>query len=100
MSIGARVPMARLRPPPAPHQQPLLAVEPEQALVVHHIALPAQQDVQPPVAEPPALMAKRLHPLAQHRIVRPPRAGSASSSRQQPITVHARRSLIPNASVR
>jgi len=48
-----------------PHDQPLLLGEAEQALVVHHVALPAQQDVQASVAKASALVGQRLHPLAQ-----------------------------------
>ena len=39
--------------------------------MVHRKALPSQQDVQPPVAEAPALMGQRSQPLPQCRIVRP-----------------------------
>jgi hypothetical protein len=41
----------------------LLAVEPEELIVVHHIALPLQKDMNAPVAESPAFMGNRLHPL-------------------------------------
>ena len=53
-----------------PHDQALLPVEPEQALVVHNEAFPAQQDVQPPIAKAPAFIGESLHPLAECTIVR------------------------------
>jgi hypothetical protein len=36
------------------HLQPLLAVEPAEFLVVHDDAFAREQDVEPPIAEPPA----------------------------------------------
>ena len=41
---------------PAPDRQPLLAVEPLGLLAVDRDAVPAKQDVEPPVAEPPTLL--------------------------------------------
>jgi len=46
------------------HLQLLFPVEGSQLLLVHHDALPAQHDVDPPVAEPSALRRYRLHRLA------------------------------------
>ena len=48
--------------PPTYHEA-LLAIEPEQAFVVHLEALPSQQDVQAPVAEASALMRQSPQPL-------------------------------------
>ena len=58
------------------HGQPLLAIEPEQPLVVHHVAFPAQQDVQAPIAKAPALM--RPSPSSA-------RAARPSSGRCEPV---------------
>ena len=58
---------------PPPHHQPFFPIEPEQPLVVHDIAFAAEQDVQATIAEAPALMRQRLHPLAQTPIVGPRR---------------------------
>src|SRR5712664_2416389 len=49
-SIGARVPIARLRPPAA-HRELLFPIEPEELLVVDHIAFPLEQNMQAPIAE-------------------------------------------------
>jgi hypothetical protein len=40
----------------AADHEALLAIDPEQALVVYRKALPSQQDMQAPVTEPPALV--------------------------------------------
>ncbi len=50
--------------PPAPlaHAEFLLAVEPEQALVVQSDTITPQQDVQSPVAEPPSLTGQHAQP--------------------------------------
>ncbi len=52
------------------HHQALLAIDPEQALVVDRKALPPQQHMQPPIAEAAALGSHGLHALAQEAIVR------------------------------
>jgi hypothetical protein len=52
-----------------PDRQPLLAVQPEQALVVDHDAFPPQQDQQPPVAEATALGGQLVQPAAELGIV-------------------------------
>jgi hypothetical protein len=49
----------------------LLAIEPEQAFVVHHEALPSQQDVQAPVAEAPPHMGQTSQPCPQFCVVGP-----------------------------
>ena len=101
--IGARDRNRPLAATAAAHDQPLLLIEAEQALVVHNEALPAQQDVQAPVAKAPAFIGQRLQPLAQSTIVRPLRPVAhhhPADIRQIPIIVHARRSLTSNFSRR
>ena len=44
-----------------------MLIQSEQLLVVDHVALPLEQDVQAPIAEPAALMGDHLHPR-----IRPP----------------------------
>src|SRR6185437_4696052 len=56
--------------PALAHRQPFLAIEPVQLLAVHHDALPAQQQVQPPIAKTPALGRQILQSLPQHDVVR------------------------------
>lgn len=51
--------------------------------------------MQPPVAEPATDPRQLLQSRAQHEIVLPDRLVSRMVIRQQPITRHARRSLIP-----
>jgi len=53
------------------HGQPFLAIETEQLLVVQVEALPPQQDVQPPIAEPTPFQRQFLQPLAHGGVVRP-----------------------------
>jgi len=64
----AQCPLAAATPA---HLQLLLAIEPSQLLLVHHDALAVQHDVDPAIAEPPALRRHDLHRLAQQSIVRP-----------------------------
>jgi len=52
-----------------PDRQPLLAVQPEQALVVDHEAVPPQQDQQAPIAEATPLGGQLAQPPAQPGIV-------------------------------
>lgn len=52
------------------HLQPLLAIEPSELLVVHCLSFPAQQPVEPPVAEPASLARQLTDTLAGLRIVR------------------------------
>ena len=52
------------------NDEPFLAVKPEQAFMVHDEALPSQQHVQAPIAEPPALMRQRPKPLSQLGVIR------------------------------
>ena len=66
--LGASVPSARLPTAAPPHQQPLLAIQPPDALQDHRRALPPQQDRQPPVAEPAARIGQVARPLPQHRV--------------------------------
>ena len=49
-----------LAPTASPDRQAFLAVEPEDALVVHVRPRSSQKDVQPPVAEPAAFVRQRL----------------------------------------
>ena len=53
------------------HLQPFLAVEPTELLVVHDDAFAGEQDVQPPIAEPPANGGQLAQPCPHRRIVRP-----------------------------
>ena len=54
-----------LLPATAADGQLLLAIEPLHELVVHSPALPAQQLVQPPIAEPPTLASEGTHAVAK-----------------------------------
>ena len=54
------------------HPQPFLPVEPVDAVDARRLALPPQQDEQPAVAEPPALIGKVSQPLPELRLRRPP----------------------------
>ncbi len=65
---GSR-PYRLLAPAATPDMQPFLAVDAEQALVIHLMTLTAQEDMQSPIAEPAAHTRQLLQPLAQHRIV-------------------------------
>jgi hypothetical protein len=53
----------------ATNRQPLFSVDPEQLLVVQLDALPTQQDVQAPIAEPPAFGSKATQPLAELSVI-------------------------------
>ena len=53
----------------ASRRQPLLAIEPEQPLVIHHDAFPPEQDEQAPIAEATPLQGQLAQPLAQPGIV-------------------------------
>ena len=55
---------------PADHEA-FLAIQSEQPLMVHDEALPAQQNVQAPIAEAPALMSQSQQPSSQFGIGRP-----------------------------
>jgi hypothetical protein len=55
---------------------PLLAIEPEQLLMIQRDAVPPQQDVQPPRAEPPPLTRQGLQPLPDLSILKEHQAGS------------------------
>jgi hypothetical protein len=50
-------------------RETLVAIDSEQALVVHQEALPSKQDVKAPVAEAPALMRQGTQPLPQSCVV-------------------------------
>ena len=82
------------------HRELLLPIEPKQLLVVEHVALPLEQNIQASVAETAAFLGA----IAFMRCRRP--ASSARVvwylmvMRQQPIALHARRSLIPWVSIR
>ena len=56
---------------PLPDHQPLLAIEPVELLVVQHGPLPAEQDVQPPVAEAPAQARQLPQPRPDRPVIRP-----------------------------
>src|SRR5215208_2861431 len=72
---GDRAPGARHDTEPtllagaAADRQLLLAIEPLHELVVGHKTLPAQQFVQPPVAEPAALAGKGMQALKDPRMI-------------------------------
>jgi hypothetical protein len=57
----------------AAHRKLLFPIEPEQLLVVDHVALPLEQNMQAPIAEAAAFMGDRLHALAKAAIIRPGR---------------------------
>src|SRR5215211_916317 len=63
-----------LTTPPTPDHEPLLAIEALRSLAVEDQPLPAQQNVQAPVAEPAAFGGKLPHSPAQRSIVRSPTA--------------------------
>ena len=75
---------------PLAYRQALLTVEPLGLLAVYDMALPPQQNKQPPVAEPTPLGCQRPQALAQIMIL------GASTT----IAAHARRSLTPCAARR
>jgi hypothetical protein len=54
----------------------LFPVEPEELLVVDHIAFPLEQNMQTPIAGAATLVGDRLHALAKGGIIRPGRLGS------------------------
>ncbi len=60
------------------HAQPFLPIEPVDAVDARGLALPPQQDEQPAVAEPPALVGKVTQPLPEPRASEP---GPTSSPR-------------------
>jgi hypothetical protein len=64
--------------------------------MVHAEALPSQPDMQAPIAEAPALMGQCPQPQPQSRVV-PPAGMISHRHPQQPIILHARRSLMSNA---
>lgn len=51
--------------------QLFLAVDAEQALMVHRMALTPQEHMQPPIAEPASDLGQFFQPLAQHRVILP-----------------------------
>ena len=55
------------------HRQPLLAVEPVDAVLARGLARLPQQNEQPPIAKAPALVGKIAQRLAQFCVRRPPR---------------------------
>ena len=71
-SIGAWMPMARLRTTARAHPQPFLPVERVDAVNARGLCLQPQQDEQPSVAEPPALVGKVPQPLPDLRLGWPP----------------------------
>lgn len=66
-----------------PHAKPFLTVDPEQPLVVQPHALPRQQDVQPPVPEPPPLGCKHAKP-GPHVMIGSPTGPVAIGLRRDP----------------
>jgi hypothetical protein len=58
---------------PTADRETLVAIDSEQALVVHQEAFPSQQDVKAPVAEASALMRQGTQPLPQSCVVWPAR---------------------------
>jgi len=55
------------------HRQPLLAVEPIDAVLARRLALAAQQDEQPAIAETAARVRQFAQALAKGRVRRSPR---------------------------
>ena len=67
----------------AAHHQPLLAVDPLNALLVDRMALAPQPHMQPPIAEAPSVQGQGLQAFAQRSVIRP--AG---------LITHAARSVV------
>ena len=74
-----------------PDRQPLLAVEPEQPLVVDHDAFAPQQDQQAAIAEATPLGRQLAQPAAAARPRRDDATDSGRSSAASPTSPHARR---------
>jgi hypothetical protein len=74
-------PDRRLAATSAARRKFLLPIEPEQLLVLDHVALSLEQKMQPPAAEAAALLGDCPHALAKAGIVRPDRLVSCGSSR-------------------
>lgn len=72
-AIGVRVPVALSRPR-RPRRQALLAVEPQDLLLVHADTFTLEQYAQPPVAKAVSLRRQAAQPLAYVRIARVGRA--------------------------
>src|ERR1700722_6767290 len=70
--LAARGVSRPLAPAAAPHRQPLLTVDPLDALPVDRMALAPQQHMQPPIAEAPSLLGQGLQAFAQRSVIRPP----------------------------
>ncbi len=83
---------------PARDCQPFLAVEPLDLLAVDRDAVPAQQDVQTPMAEPPALLRQLTQTRPQVAIICPTRTipharAIRSDNRACPPLAHPQRCL-------
>jgi len=63
------VPIARLRPPAAPHLQAFLAIEPPDLLEVHDHAAAARHLSEAPIAEAPTLGGQLFQQRPLGRIV-------------------------------
>lgn len=72
-SIGVQVPKTRLRAASFPLDEPLLAIEASEWLVVYDEALATPEDQQKTVTEPTALAGQSRPSLAQRRFVTPAR---------------------------
>jgi len=84
--------------PSCANRQPFLAVDPLGLLAVDHDAVPAKQDVQSPVAEPPALLRQLTQTRPQVAIIIPARTISharaiCSDDSTRPPLAHSQRRL-------
>lgn len=66
--MGRRVPRAPFAAASATHRQALLAVEPEQLLMVHLHPLSRQQDAKAAIAEPAALIRQLTQPPSKRLV--------------------------------
>lgn len=78
----------------------LLAIDPVDAVDPRRFAFPPQQDEQPPIPEPAALVGQRLQPAAQLGVGPPSRTDSGLSFGPAAVTVQARRSFISSMLLR
>ncbi len=97
---GGRCPRAdgALASLPATYRQTLFAVKPLGLLAVDRDAVPAQQDVKPPIAEPPALLRRLAQSRPQVAIISPARAvphalANRSDDSTRPPLAHPQRRL-------
>lgn len=83
---------------PAAHRQPFLPIEPLRLFAVDGDAVPAEQDMQAAIAEPPTLLRQLTQPRPQVAIIGSTRAVShtraiRSNDSTRPLLVHPQRHL-------